>query len=93
MRTGTMAKRAMEIHESVTPFFVICAAINPCRDEIHSCHADAKCVFTKPGQHNCTCALGYKGDGTVCVGMFKEILTALIGRQKMKHYHRNTAFY
>ena len=44
-------------------------AINPCQDGTHGCHSNADCLYLRPGRNNCTCAAGYTGDGTVCIGM------------------------
>ena len=47
---------------------VLLLAINHCIDNTHSCHSNANCFYLGPGKHNCSCATGYTGDGTVCVG-------------------------
>ena len=48
--------------------YVFPVAINHCADNTHSCHSNANCFYLGPGKHNCTCAAGYTGDGTVCAG-------------------------
>jgi hypothetical protein len=38
-----------------------------CTSNVDNCHADALCTNTK-GSYNCTCHLGYQGDGVTCIG-------------------------
>ena len=41
--------------------------INECDAKTHQCHKDAYCNNTK-GSYNCTCNVGYDGNGTYCEG-------------------------
>ena len=43
------------------------ADINECEAGKHNCHANADCTNTK-GSFECTCNLGYSGDGVNCKG-------------------------
>ena len=44
--------------------------MNECDTEKdNNCHADAKCKNTK-GYYNCSCLVGYEGDGFNCSGRF-----------------------
>ena len=39
--------------------------VNECKEGTHNCSSNAVCNNTK-GSHNCTCKLGYEGDGKNC---------------------------
>ena len=41
--------------------------IEECKDNTDDCHVDALCENTE-GSYNCTCRLGYEGDGFNCSG-------------------------
>ena len=41
--------------------------IDECSDKTARCHEDANCTNTG-GSFNCTCKLGFIGDGLDCVG-------------------------
>ena len=41
--------------------------INECDRNIHDCHDNASCTNTI-GDYNCTCHIGYTGDGFDCEG-------------------------
>ena len=45
-------------------FLPIAADINECQRNTHNCNVSATCTNT-PGSFNCTCNLGYTGDGVV----------------------------
>ena len=42
--------------------------INECTLGTHNCHASATCTNI-PGSFNCTCKIGYSGNGTFCQGL------------------------
>ena len=41
--------------------------VNECELEIDSCNSNADCMDTD-GSYNCTCKLGFTGNGTACDG-------------------------
>ena len=41
--------------------------MNECEAKTHNCSVNATCINTK-GSFNCTCVLGYDGDGHNCTG-------------------------
>ena len=41
--------------------------IDECKEDIDACHSDARCKNTK-GSYNCTCNIGYEGNGHDCTG-------------------------
>uniref|UniRef100_A0AAR2KJF5 Thrombospondin 2a n=1 Tax=Pygocentrus nattereri TaxID=42514 RepID=A0AAR2KJF5_PYGNA len=47
----------------------VCEPYNPCKDNTHSCHKHAECIFlshvTEP-MYKCECRIGYAGDGIIC---------------------------
>lgn len=47
----------------------ICEPENPCKDQTHSCHRSAECIylghFSNP-MYKCECKIGYAGDGLIC---------------------------
>ncbi|XP_049641111.1 thrombospondin-2 [Suncus etruscus] len=47
----------------------VCEPENPCRDQTHSCHRHADCIylghFSEP-MYKCECSTGYAGDGQLC---------------------------
>ena len=45
-------------------FLPIAADIDECQRNTHNCNVSATCANT-PGSFNCTCNLGYTGDGVV----------------------------
>lgn len=51
--------------------------INECATETHKCSADAVCRNTK-GSHNCTCEVGFDGDGRNCQGEVIVLLSDLM---------------
>lgn len=51
-----------------------CKDIDECELE-NDCDANAEC-FNTHGSYNCTCKIGYEGNGTVCAG--KKIITKLL---------------
>ena len=60
--------------------------INECTLGTHNCHTSATCTNI-PGSFNCTCKIGYSGNGTFCQGLFIVIIPILqlINEQKMKN--------
>jgi len=42
--------------------------VNECTLNTDNCHAQATCR-NSPGSFNCTCNLGYSGNGTFCEGL------------------------
>ena len=38
-----------------------------CKYDLDNCHADATCTNIN-GSFNCTCLIGYAGDGVSCIG-------------------------
>ena len=48
---------------------IFCLDIDECTEKIDDCDQNARCT-NNAGGYNCTCILGYKGDGKSCVGKF-----------------------
>ena len=46
-------------------FCIPCADVDECSMESHTCHQNADCTNTI-GSHNCTCNIGYNGNGITC---------------------------
>ncbi|RXN30465.1 stabilin-1-like protein [Labeo rohita] len=52
-----------------------CLAINPCRKDNGGCSVNAYCKYLGDGERNCSCYIGYKGDGFKCAGtVSRELL-------------------
>ena len=48
--------------------YIIHLDINECAfEDTNDCHGLAKCINTK-GSYNCTCLVGYEGNGLNCTG-------------------------
>ncbi|XP_041934877.1 thrombospondin-2 [Alosa sapidissima] len=46
-----------------------CEPYNPCKDNSHSCHRFADCIFLSPTidpMYKCECRVGFAGDGIIC---------------------------
>ena len=54
---------------SFSPLLNMISDINECEVITHNCSSNAVCNNTK-GSYNCTCKLGYEGDGNNCTGNF-----------------------
>lgn len=47
----------------------MCEPYNPCKDNTHTCHRYAECVYlglASEALFKCVCAVGFAGDGFVC---------------------------
>ncbi len=52
----------------VSPYLNICVDIDECAIETdNNCSGNATCE-NEPGTYNCTCILGFTGDGVTCTG-------------------------
>ena len=40
-----------------------------CGTSKDDCHRYATCTDIEPGKYECTCNIGYSGDGKTCIGM------------------------
>ena len=50
-------------------FFFVSQDIDECATNTDHCDVNAICNNTE-GSHNCTCQLGYSGNGTMCTGNY-----------------------
>ena len=48
---------------------MICTDVNECDRGIHDCDTNADCT-DQSGSYNCTCRLGYYGNGTKCLSEY-----------------------
>merc|ERR1711871_916086 len=46
-----------------------CEVVDPCKDRSHVCHLNAQCAFVAPGQSNCSCNSGFRGNGVNCLAI------------------------
>ena len=46
-------------------YFCFFSTANECSEDLHNCHAEANCTDTR-GSFNCTCRVGFSGNGTFC---------------------------
>ena len=53
-------------------FYSLCADIDECARGSHTCDASANCTNNK-GSYECTCQLGFTGDGFTCAGKTQTI--------------------
>ncbi|XP_054455511.1 thrombospondin-2-like [Anoplopoma fimbria] len=47
----------------------VCEPYNPCKDNTHTCHRNAACVYlglASEALYRCVCAVGFAGDGFLC---------------------------
>lgn len=47
----------------------VCEPYNPCKDNTHTCHRYAQCVYLGLASEvlfKCVCAVGFAGDGFLC---------------------------
>lgn len=58
------------------PFAHISLDTDECEVEMDNCHADSFCTNTD-GSFNCTCLVGYSGDGVSCTGKLKTAYSQL----------------
>ena len=64
---------------SISILFVL-LDIDECLNRSHACDVSANCTNTD-GSHNCTCKVGYTGDGHSCQGI---IITLDLANSRMK---------
>ena len=50
----------------------LCIDVNECDEGTAKCHSNATCSNTV-GSYDCTCVLGYSGDGFNCTSMLTKI--------------------
>lgn len=62
----TTTQKAIEVVEG--PSEVAAQVVDQCSTGSHDCSSNATCISLK-GSYECTCNLGFEGDGRVCVGM------------------------
>ena len=53
---------------------VTTCANNTCTTDLTPCHAEATCANTD-GSYTCMCNAGYTGNGLICFGKFKRIVS------------------
>lgn len=51
--------------------FILCLDTDECKNDMDNCHANALCTNTD-GSFNCTCLIGYSGDGVSCEGKLRD---------------------
>lgn len=47
----------------------MCEPYNPCKDNTHTCHKYAECIYlglSSEVLYKCVCAVGFAGDGSLC---------------------------
>ena len=49
----------------------LCIDVNECDEGTDECHSNATCSNTV-GSYDCTCVLGYSGDGFNCTSMLTK---------------------
>ena len=50
--------------------FLTAPDVDECSWELHDCDTSAYCTNTN-GSFECTCAMGYTGDGVTCAGLLR----------------------
>ena len=62
--------------------------VNECDEGTDECHSNATCSNTV-GSYDCTCVLGYSGDGFNCTSMLTKIFIPSITNLMICITHRN----
>ena len=57
--------------------YILYLDTDECKYDLDNCHANASCTNTN-GSFNCTCLIGYAGDGVSCEGKSKQCHSRLI---------------
>lgn len=64
---------------------ILLVDIDECQVDLDNCHADAFCTNTD-GSFNCTCFIGYAGDGVTCKGKRKKTIQHIVQCRKNEHF-------
>ena len=77
--------------DNVVLYFI--ADVDECADNTDSCVAMGSHCFNTIGSYECTCDLGYMGDGIICIGVFMVKHSELSSNFNYRHIKYNNIVY